>query len=220
MTRALFIILALVVTACNGPHYIDYFPYHDDGTPKPKVVVIPLVDSSNCELPWNVSEEITVGIHQQLMDSGEFYVPSPSEVGPVWGSIRQINLFTADLSNENLHRDFTNTDYIIALELIEHSTRQETPCVGKRGFKCCAANRLLTTRVRIKIIDIRCNAPKIVLYEVFKTCYALTPSTGAIDLGEIAWGSPGYEKTPCGIAHERLIRSLAARFEEVIWSTN
>ena len=212
-------ILACVITACGAPHYVDYFPYHDDGTLKPKVALIPIIDSSSNELSWNVSEELSQGVFYQLMDSGEFYVPSPKEIGPVWGKVRNIDFFNGDFLYA---QDFHNTDFIVAMELIEHSTSpSELPLSlpsTKYSKQCVAVNRQLTARIRIKIIDIRCNTPKTVLYEVFKTSYALAPSKNGIDCTQITWQTEGYDKTPCGIAHERLIRNLAARLEEVIWS--
>lgn len=43
---AISAVIALIMAGCSGPRYIDYFPYHDDGTPKPKVAVMPILDSS------------------------------------------------------------------------------------------------------------------------------------------------------------------------------
>lgn len=214
---AILTFVALMAVGCSGPRYVDYFPYHDDGTPKPKLALIPVVDSSDCGLPWDVAKEITQGIHDHLMDTGEFYVPSPEEIGPIWAKTDQIDFFGNDLSYAG---DFHNTDFIVALELLENTTNTCDSCSPdvKPRKQLYMKNRDLMTRVRIKIIDIRCAVPRIVLYEVFKTCYSLTPSKNAINCEEIPWGCEGYANTACGIAHERLVRNLTARLEEVIWS--
>jgi hypothetical protein len=49
-------VLSLLAVGC-GPRYVDYFPYHDDGRPKPKVVLLPVVDESTADLPWDVSQD-------------------------------------------------------------------------------------------------------------------------------------------------------------------
>ncbi|MEI8365924.1 MAG: hypothetical protein WCF65_05850 [Parachlamydiaceae bacterium] len=210
----------MITTGCGGPRYVDYFPYDDNGTPKPKVALIPLIDSSENDLSWDISEEISQGIYRTMMDSGLFYVPTPAEIGPAWKKIDQVDFFGASSSYQPLVNQFKNTDFVVVFDLIEHkiSLSQDEVSPPKRITQCYAQNRQLVTRVRIKILDIRCEVPKIILFEVFKTCYSLTPSKYGFACDEIAWGSIGYTKTPCGIAHDRLIRGLAARLEQVIWS--
>lgn len=214
---AIAALISIVAVACGGPRYVDYFQYHDDGTPKPKVAILPIIDSTHSGLGWDMTDEISQGIYYQLMNSGEFFVPSVTEMGPAASKVDQVDIFGTDLSYAS---EFTNTDFIVALELIEHtiSPINTGNNSNKRFPTLSPCNRSLSIRVRIKIIDIRCQTPKIVLYEIFKTCYLLTPSKNINDCDSIGWGAPGYEKTPCGIAHDRLIRNLTARLEEVIWS--
>lgn len=209
--------ITLIAVACGGPRYVDYFPYHDDGTPKPKVALMPILDSSDAGLSWDMTEELSQGIYTQLMNSGEFYVPTPREIGPVAAKCGDLDFFASELP---CVREFANTDFIVAMEVIEHSVALCDPCSQvKRPLECSMpSNRTLSIRVRIKVIDIRCEKPKIVLYEIFKTCYTLTQSRSGLDCDNICWGAEDYEKTPYGIAHDRLIRNLSARLEEVIWS--
>lgn len=205
--------LSLMVVSCGGPRYVDYFPYHDDGTLKPKIALMPILDTSCNELPWDISEEISDGIYYELMNSGEFYVVAPREMGLGWAKRNEIDFFTNDYSYVG---DFDHTDFIVAMEIIERSI---TPCnsCSLTSRECYPINQTMTTRIKIKIIDIRYCEPKIVLYEVFKTCYTAMPAKGYAD-GEICWRDPGYSKSFCGTAHQRLIQNLTNRLEEVIWS--
>jgi hypothetical protein len=209
-------LLTLIAVGCGGPRYVDYFPYHDDGTLKPKVALMPILDSSQCVLPWDFTEEISEGIYYELMNSGEFYVVAPKEMGPGWLKRDQINFFDNDYSYVN---DFKNTDFIVAMEVMERSVLPCDPCTlaAKQCPDSHPSNRTLTWRIRIKIIDIRYCEPKVVLYEVFKTCYSATPGKDGTD-GEICWKSEGYGKSYCGLGHQRLINTLTKRLEEVIWS--
>lgn len=209
-------LLTLVAVGCSGPRYVDYFPYHDDGTLKPKVALMPIIDSSQCQLPWDVTEEVADGIYYELMNSGEFYVVSPKEMGPGWMKKDQIDFFSNDCSYAG---DFKNTDFIVAMEIVERSVLPCDPCTFtvKQVPDCHPSNRTLTWRIRIKIIDIRYCEPKIVLYEVFKTCYTGTPTKGGAD-GEICWKTDAYPRSFCGMGHQRVISNLTKRLEEVIWS--
>lgn len=197
--------LSLIAVGC-GPRYVDYFPYHDDGTQKPKVALMPIIDSTQSQLAWDLTEEISDGIFYELMNSGEVYVVPPKEIGPGWMKKETINFFSDDVSYVG---DFQNTDFIVSAEIIERSIVACNPCAP--------SNLTMTVRLRIKILDIRYCEPKIVLYEVFKTCYTGIQMNGNVQNG-ICWKDAGYPRTYCGIAHQRLICNLAKRLEEVIWS--
>ncbi len=216
MLQIAFSLLVMLFTvSCGGPRYVDYFPYHDDGTLKPKVAMIPLIDSSQSGLTWNLSEEITSSIYYNLMDSGELYVLRPQEIGPVWAKRDSIDFFAWDMSYA---REFCNTDFIVAMELIEHAI---APCdqVATKSFpQCHPSNNVLTMRVRLKVIDTRCQTPRVVLYEIVKAEYLLPPFRSYCDVNQIRWGSRDFDSTPCGILHQRMVKNIATRLEEVLWS--
>lgn len=203
MLRYLFILLAaMALSSCSGPRYVDYFPYFDDGTAKPKVALMPIIDTTNHCLDWSLTEEVAQGIDCEFMNNGRFYVVSPREIGSVWNKISEIDLTGSDLS---FTKEFRNTDFIVILELVD---RTVTPC---------PASQTLTITVRLKVIDIRCACPKIILFELYKSDYMTTISHGDVDGNGACWGTPGYAKTCCGLAHQRLIKGLSERLEEVIW---
>ena len=155
--------LSLIVMGCGGPRYVDYFPYHDDGTLKPKVALMPIFDASQNALSWSLSEEISDGIYYELMNSGEFYVVSPREMGPGWMNRHSIDFF----SNEDTSfvQEFKNTDFIVAMEIIERSCVLCDLCTHaiKPFPDSHPSNLNMTVRIRIKIMDIRSCTPKIVL---------------------------------------------------------
>lgn len=207
-------LLALVTVGCGGPRYVDYFPYHDDGVAKPKVALMPIRDSSDHALSWNISEEIAEGIYYELMNSGEFYAVSPKEIGPVWQKSGEIDFFSSDTSYV---REFRNTDFIVAMEVIERSVVPCDPCTQRQTPAANPRNLVINVAIRVKILDVRYCEPKIVLYEVFRTNYAGTPDRCGPD-GTICWKEEGYSRSFCGRGHQRVIHQLAQRLEEVIWS--
>jgi hypothetical protein len=211
-------LIALFAGGCSGPHYVDYFPYHDDGTVKPRVALIPVIDSSHSGLPWSLSEEITDGLYYQMMDSGALYVLSPPEMGLLWIQRNTIDFFGGDLS---FAQNYCNADFIVALELIEHSvTPYDSSLVSSNQYpECLPANRELSMKVRIRIIDVRCDHPRIVLYEVQNTNLMATPPYhDNIDYDKCGWKTDVYPKTPCSLAHQRLIKKIVDRLEQVIWN--
>lgn len=199
----IFALLALVSVGC-GPRYVDYFPYHDDGTAKPKIALMPITDSSQCQLPWDFTEEIADGIYYELMNTGQVYMVPPKEMGAGWTKKDSIDFFSCD--DYSYAADFCNTDFIISMEVLE---RSEVPCPP--------CSQTIYVRIRIKILDIRYCEPKVVLYEVFKTSYTGIQKDCGVE-GGICWRSESYPKSYCGMGHQRVIRNLTKRIEEVIWS--
>lgn len=209
------VFMMLMCVSCGGPRYVDYFPYHDDGVPKLKVAIVSLSDHPECGLGWNFSDEVSQGLYYELMNSGKLYALSADEIGPAWNQREQYDFFGTDTTYVN---DFCGSDIVAAIELIEHSIVPYDPCTGaemaSRDCKNCSTLGILM-RVRIKVIDIRCQTPRVLLYEIVKVCYPLNPGTRADCVCNITFGTPGYAKTQCGMAHQRMIRQLAGRVEEV-----
>lgn len=213
-TILLSILMTMIAVACSGPRYVDYFPYHDDGKPKPKVALMPIIDRSNSGLPWNVSEELSQGLYYELMNSGELYVMSQQECGPGWEKRESCDFFGNDLS---FAQQFGNADFVVAMELIDHSTMSCTSRVST-GPECHPYNSVLCLRVRVRVIDLRCDTPRVALYEIVKGSVTVAPPNDQINYEVNCWGSKSYSVTPCATAHQRLICSLATKLEEVIWT--
>lgn len=198
--------IALMAVGCSTPRYVDYFPYHDDGTPKPKVALMPVIDSSKSGMPWDVSLELSEAVYSELMNCGEVYALLPQEVGPVWAKRASIDYFGNDMS---YCKEFKSADFIVAMELIQNDSTVEPdhPC-----------NQILTMRMRLKVIDVRCDKPRLVLYEIVKAEFITSPKYHPNEYEPICWGCSGFDKTPCGIVHQRMVCALTKRLEEVLWS--
>lgn len=210
----LMTVCTMLMVACGGPRYVDYFPYHDDGMPKPKVAVVPLSDNSECGLGWNFAEEATQGLYYELMNSGQLYVLSPEEIGPAWNNRANYDFFGTECAYA---KDFCGTDFVAAIELIEHSVVPYDPCtcteITNPNVK--VYTKAILMRVRVKVVDIRCQKPRVVLFEIMKSLYPLNPGTPTDCIANVAWGCPGYGKTVCAMAHQRMICQIAERLEEV-----
>ena len=204
--------IVLLSVSCGGPRYVDYFPYHDDGTIKPAIALMPIKDSSQSGLPWNLSTELSSAIYAELMTSGGLYVLSAEEVGPAWSQCASIDFFGLDLG---FSQQFYNADFVVAMELIEHSLKPDPRHSTSSSTPC---NQLLTLKMRVRVVDLRFQQPRDVLYEVVKTEYQVTAPYDAVDYSKFGWGCERFHKTPYGQAHQRLVSSLTARLEESIWS--
>jgi hypothetical protein len=159
-------IVLFVFSGC-GPRYGDFFPYHDDGSLKPHVVLLPISDmSGNSEL----AEELMQGIRQRLMDNADLYIYSEESVN---GQLDKAELtgtsfFTPDISYAN---KFGGADFVVATEIVECKSDLYGDVADKclpRHLKCKDQFKL---KLRMRVIDMRCEQPTVVLLEVFGRNY-------------------------------------------------
>lgn len=195
--------LMIVAVSCAGPRYVDYFPYNDEGIAKPRIVVMPVLDRVNPQVPWSVSEELTDSLYYSLMNSGELYVLSPQEIGQAYTQYSAETFFGEDLS---CCRYFCNADFIVAIEIIDHGTVEDV--------RCNPCNRIVNLRARVKAIDTRCQCPTVVLYEIIEANYKTAGDCSRVNYENYAWGTDQYCRTPLYTAHSRLVANITDRLEK------
>ena len=210
MTRLLLMLLVTMATfGCGGPRYVDFFPYHDDGTPKPKIVVLPMSETPDCQFPWDVPQELLQGIYGQVMDRGELYVYSQQEVSAKLAQIQPIDFFESD---QMLARQYCGADFIVLTELMEY---RYVPSKENCFTNCYLIPYTLHVKVRLRIIDIRSQCPTVVLQEILEQssaiCRRFDPRDKAPD-----FSSEDYQSSSVGRVHEDVIYRLSNRLEEVI----
>ena len=106
------------------------------------------------------------------------------------------------------------------MELVEDAIVPYDPCAqgANPSSQCDICNQAATARVRLKVIDVRCQRNRVVLYEIVKADYLMAPSHSTCNDDIICCGDKGYGTSPYGIVHRRLVFNLARRLEEVLWS--
>jgi hypothetical protein len=159
----LFWLVCLIFSSCNAPRYVDFFPYHDDGTPKPKVAFLP-VQVSHPE-DREVADYLDGAIRWRAMDNGELYFYSAEAVQD----------FTPSRDPYQLAMSLKPADFVVETEIIQnglvtYDNPVQTYYVNIPSKYRCA--RLL--QVRMRITDIRAEKPRLVLYEVLESSQLLT----------------------------------------------
>lgn len=190
--------LALALASC-GPHYVDYFPYHDDGTPKPQVALLPVIDASGCQSAWNIDLELTNCINYEMMDSGELFLLPGEEIQRAIVNIGNADWFESD---QALAKQLCDADFLTVIELIQQKTCPSTrPGMSK-----------LNLRARIKVVDLRCRGTRVVLQEITEGEYLVCTQAPLCNEPE------PFQATSMGKAHRFFAGMLAKRIENVISS--
>jgi len=205
MPRFLLTLLAFVLlNSCSGPRYVDYFPYHDDGTAKPKIALLPCIDISRSNLPENLSQEFTQGIRYRAMHNGELYLLPDHEIYAITNNLGDVDFFGSEVS---FAKKFCHADFVVALELFGHEVTPYS-CMNLASDECFneenPGNSLLKMKIRIKIIDVRDDKPQVILQEIINSNQVIAPNSGTF-------------QTSYGIAHKSCIRDIVERIENVTW---
>lgn len=197
-------LLTLLAVSCSHSQMDFMSRFHEDGRVKPSIAIASMLDTTSFDASWNLSEEITQGVMQQLASAGTIYVHTQEE------SPFTENPFSADLSW--MKREFQGEEFVAFLELVEH----EFAPVRTKGISLQEASSNLNMAVRIRVIDLRPDAPRIVLQEMVRDSYFVPKTLIPTDYSVDVWGTEGFRKSPMGIAHAGLIQEIATRIGDYI----
>lgn len=204
--KFLLCICTLLFTAGCTDRYADYFPYQDDGTKKPHVAFLPMLDDSNFCEDESLSEELTIAVCREMMFKGGLYLIPDKWVAKMMAECgSDTDYFGKDLSFAN---QFDDADFIVITELFEHEIvpRDQIQTVSK--IPCGPGAYFAVMKVRIRIIDCRCERPRIALQEILETHQAISAQTACNPSNK-----EGFKE-----ARKRLTEQLVSRLENVLWS--
>lgn len=167
----------------------------------PSIVIAPVIDSTNFDISWSLSEELTTLLTQQLEKGRKFSLPS-SENAETDLSFSQ-NPFGTDLSW--IKKSFRSQEFVVFMELVQH----ELKTVKKNKQFQGPLN--LDMALRIRVVDLRGKKPTIVLQELIQNSYFIAQTLADVDYNQTAWGSMQYKTTPLYHAHLELLEEAYKR---------
>jgi hypothetical protein len=197
------IFFALAAMSCSR-NQDEMSRFHEDGRAKPSVAVASLLDTTSFDASWSLSEELTQGVMNLVAGTGEIFVHSQEE------SPFTENPFGTNLSW--MKREFQGEEFVAFLELVEH----EFVPVKTKGISAQEASSNLNMGVRLRVVDLRQETPKIVLQEMIRDSYFVPKTLIPVDYSVEVWGTENFKKTPMGIAHAGLVKEIASRITDYI----
>ena len=204
MRRIPAILIALAAASCSHNQNDQMSRFHDDGRAKPSVAVASMLDTTSFDASWSLSEELTQGVMNLVAGTGQVYVHSQQE------SPFTENPFGTDLAW--MKREFQGEEFVAFLELVEH----EFAPVKAKGVSLQEASSNLNMGIRLRVIDLRGAAPKIVLQEMIRDSYFVPKTLIPTDYSVEVWGTEAFRKSPMGIAHAQLVQEVATRITDYI----
>jgi hypothetical protein len=204
MRYPLAILLSLAAFSCSRNSNDEMSRFHEDGRAKPSVAIASMLDTTSFDASWSLSEELTAGIMNSISHTGKIFVHSREE------SPFTENPFGSGLAW--MKREFQADEFVAFLELVEH---EFTP-VRTKGTTLQESSHNLNMAVRVRVVDLRGNTPKIVLQEMIRDTYFVPKSLIPNDYNSEVWGTEEFRKSPMGIAHSQLIKNISDRISDYI----
>ncbi len=172
---------------------------------RPIVAIVPLTNKTQTHLTWDVSQEITSSLRDHVAKRNLFYLVSEETLKPFLHRLEKTNdPFGSDLTW--VKKKFPEQEFVVFTELLEHeenSLTQDSPAELKISLRVC-------------VVDVRKQEPKVVLQEVVDKIQQLPKPFDKQNFSQVAWGHEMYPISPLGMAHTQLTEELTARIEDYI----
>lgn len=207
------LLLSLSLIGCQKTCQNDQCTrFHDDGRAKPVVTIVPVLDSTSYDVPWSISEEFTAAITNSLNKLKSFYLTDQSNIH----LSSEDNPFSSNITW--VKNNFHDTEFVIFLELVEH---EDVPLIktAKDPMKIPEYRRdavNLNMALRMRILDIRGETPKIVLQEMIKDSYYIANNMDKPNYSLVPWGTEEYKSSPLALAHSQLVKHLEERINDYV----
>ena len=215
--RGLFLFLGVAALICGGcaRQYRDTTLYQLSGRQKPIVAVLPVINYvADDELKWDLSRELTDEIRKRVYDSKRIYLLREN------GSMEIAKALSTPNPNAIPYSALSGlgaAGFAVVAELIEQE--EQSYGVAKASMDDSVRSEIgavLSLALRVRVIDVRHETPKIILQEVLDQDFVIARAYMRADYEKNPWGTEAYNRTPMGLAHGRLVRELVARIEAYI----
>ena len=213
MSRAAFILsVALLTIGCQRSTSLQQARYYDDGRLKPAVALIPVINSTNQDCEWDLSNELTDSVIRRLTLRDKLFLVDQGKAKLVFHQLgHDHNPFGKEI--DWIKQACPEQDFAVFMELIEHD---EIPIRAYRGEDPTQCSAELNISLRIRVIDLRLETPKVVLQEIIHDRHHIPRQFTKYHFHQEPWGKDSFAISPIGLAHAQLVKEVVSRVEEYI----
>jgi hypothetical protein len=212
--KRLIVFLSLLVLCGCARQYSDFFPYSDDGTPKPNVALIPVIDSCHPSLSWDFAKEVSDSLRNELMKHGKIYCPREPEIQKQMQCCSKKEI--TSMKDQMPCLFFQPAHFVVVLELIEFKDVPYVPGQIKPVYLMNLTHDdciVLMMKMRCKIVDIRGGEPKVVRQEIVESNHVMPKAD--FEEAILSHDRDGFKASTLGLAEGRFVSDLAAKIEKI-----
>ena len=213
MKKICLALMAFALVACHKDNTQIASIFKDDGHRKASVALVPVIDKSDSQLPWNLSDEFTTSISRKLASRGNVHLADQFDVVSTLENLDEKSQpFSQEL--DWMKTTFKDNEFVVFLELVDHylHTHPNQRIAELEENRSC----FLDISMRLRVIDLRGETPKIVLQELIQNDHSIPKLFADIDYSEKHWGKTSFNFTPVGLAHTQLVREVSSRLDDYI----
>ena len=211
-----FVLTSFILSSCATRNLAvdDQFHYHDDGLAKPRVAFIPVLDTSNSDSPWSLSEKLTEDIETRLYKSGKLFLSGDYHMlGKDRSHLLELNPFSDEI--DWVREMDSQAEFIVFIELSEHNLVANSP--GKKLFNLqLPRSYSLDISIRVKVIDLREKDPNVILQEILHKSFYIPWKFSSIDYKQSGWSRAAFNLSPIGLAHSQIVRKITNHIQDYI----
>jgi hypothetical protein len=206
-------LLALIVGGCNDDDQDNSISYSETQVVKPIVSIVPVIDHTQNEYSWNLSDELSCTIYNRIAWKDHIAVNKASQVRNKVKQIKESqNPFGSDISWTK--KVFPGDQFVVFLELVEH---EEVPKINrKKMIDLHNTSAKLNMSMRVRVLDLRREEPKIILQELVHDSHFIPRPLTQANFLQVEWGDDGFSVSPIGLAHAEFTKQIASRIDKYI----
>ena len=212
MRTVLILALTALLAGCGRNEPVSQVKYHDDGRKKPLVAMFDVLDSSEASMPWELSDEFSTELTKRIKKQDNLFLIRQDEIE--WQYPLQSDTKLPFVNDTWLKENHPNADFLTLVELIEHDVVPRNP--EKLSDENASSSYDLNVSARIKVIDVRDDAPKVILQEMINQSTYIPSQLANIDYNGTRWGKTMFLVTPVGLAHAKMEKAIVKRIEDYV----
>lgn len=209
------LILIASLSSCRGQRFTEFTRYHDDGKVKPSVALLPVINHSCFDFPWDISKELTQGVRKNLLQTGALFLPYENAFQSMVIDYSDADIAKDDFSK--LSKLAPDIEFAVLMELLDHkeeayhsqTLRPVYPVYGEVAS-------VLKMSMRIKVFDLRYGEPRAILQEIVHSNHMISKEGANADYHKVTWKTDSYKLSPYGLAHARIERDVSERLQHYI----
>jgi hypothetical protein len=208
--------LALLAAGCHqSSTHSDERPavMQQEARTRPRVAIVPVIDHSVNGCRWNLSEEFTSQICDELYQKDNMRMVNPNKAKALLRNAK-VDSSPFEVNVDWVKKVFKDDEFVVFMELVEHQEiyRQEQ---GKlKPVKDCSAD--LNMSMRVRVLDLREEKPQVVLQELVHHTHFIPKQYTEKNYFHASWNYDSFALSPTGLAHEEFIRDIASQINAYI----
>lgn len=174
---------------------------------RPITALTSVIDHSHSHLNWSLTQELSQALRHFFSSKNTLYLAHEENFANASKYLAWCDPFELDMAW--MKKAFPDQEFVVFTEMMNHS---EIPLAPEGPSQ-------LVLSARIKVVDLRHAAPRVILQEVIEQSHYIPLQFTAHfkeHSQQVPWGEAGYDVSPLGIAHETLAREIANRAEDYI----